>query len=88
MHSFPLTFIWFIRMKATANSYEIIITDTRYYTLNMGYGFITLGEPCNNLRPRCHITWPHVTNHLYHGFSRSIVLLLNTENRGINITSC
>jgi len=54
----------------------------------MGYGFITLGEPCNNQRPRCDITWLHVTNHLYHGFSRSIVLLLNSENRGINITSC
>jgi hypothetical protein len=38
------------------------------HTLNLGYCFITLREPCNNQRPTCDIAWLHVTNYLYHGF--------------------
>ena len=38
-------------MYTTAKNYEIIHTDTRYCTLNLGYSFITLRELCNNQRP-------------------------------------
>ena len=54
--------------ECAAKNYDIIHADTRYCTLNLGCSCITLREPCNNQRPRCDITWLHVTNHLYHGF--------------------
>ena len=72
------------QLKTMKHRYHIL------HTLNLCYCFITLREPCNNQRPRCDITWPHVTNHLYHGFPSYTVkqsnASFNSENPGINIT--
>ena len=67
------------------------------HTLNLGCSVSTVRESCNNQRPRCDITWLHVTNHLYHFFLvkrlNSVTLrvrffnYLTRKTRGINNTN-
>ena len=57
MHSFPFIFLWFMYQNVN-NSLELW-NNTRiyeiFYTLNVGFSFITPKESCNNQRPRCDI---------------------------------